>query len=79
MDLRDGVYLYAFIYDSREFLFQILLDLSHSVLLFLWHQCHQTVLPSLAHHSRAAGNAPCVHYIHFNAIRLWIYQNRSIT
>lgn len=78
MDLCDCIYLHATEYDTGKFLLQILLDIPHSVLLFLRYKRYQIVLSALAHHSRAVGDAPCVYHIHFNALRLWIYQNRSI-
>ena len=78
LDLCTGIHLYATDHDTGKFLLQILLDIPHSVLLFFRYQRYQTILSALAHHSRAVGDAPCVYHIHFNALRLWIYQNRSI-
>lgn len=78
LDLCTGIHLYATDHDTGKFLLQILLDFPYSVLLFFRYQRNQIVLSALVHHSRAVRDAPCVYYIHFNALRLWIYQNRSI-
>lgn len=51
LDIRVGICVYTFGYDTRELLFPLLLDIQNTVLLLFRHQCDTALLPTLADNS----------------------------
>lgn len=51
LDIRVGICVYTFGYDTRELLFPLLLDIQDTIFLLFRHQCDTALLPTLADNS----------------------------